>query len=126
MKKYSLFSLLCVITLSAAPCYAFKLLCHTPNQEYQFLVGKDFLKMIPADWKENSEHNSRKIASLKQTPRVVHSSAQNKWSKMFYHKDMRAKLVIEDTKNPSEVDDYLALVSPQGHKMTYALECSPF
>ena len=100
--------------------------CKTPNQEYEFEVGQNFVKLIPSDdggSAHPSKTENRKIASLKNTIKTVHENVNNKWSKLFYHKGLQAKIHIENIQSPSDINDYFSLVSPEGHKMTYGLEC---
>jgi hypothetical protein len=95
--------------------------CTTQNKEYQFLVGDNFVKLIPDEGMANT---NRKMASMQKDARAIHENGQNKWNKIFNLKGMQAKLHIDNIQNPSEINDYFSLQSPQGHKMTYGLECS--
>ncbi|MDH4468163.1 MAG: hypothetical protein QE271_08895 [Bacteriovoracaceae bacterium] len=99
--------------------------CKTANQEYQFVVGQNFVKLFPQNGSgdESAKIKNRKIASLKNNLKTVHENVNNNWSKLFYHKGLQAKIHIANIKSPSDINDYFSLVSPEGHKMTYGLEC---
>ncbi|MGK0367453.1 MAG: hypothetical protein ACI9QD_000588 [Thermoproteota archaeon] len=67
---------------------------------------------------------SRKISSLVGIKKVRTHVTLNGFTKVLYKNGNKHKIHINNSANFNEVEDYMTIVSPKGHKVTYPLNCS--
>jgi hypothetical protein len=67
--------------------------------------------------------NQRKISSVEQITKVRTQKTTVGFNKIFYKDGNKHKLHIENQNGFSDVDDYITIVSPKGHTITYQLNC---
>lgn len=66
---------------------------------------------------------SRKISSVQGIKKVRTHKTLKGFDKVLYKDGNKHKIHIEDAKNFDETNDYMTVVSPKGHKMTYPISC---
>lgn len=108
------------VTLLSLPANAArvttKLECSTNFGEKQFTIEDNTIA-----FHETTESASRSISSIyeartQKTHRGIKKSLYLNGNKHLIH--------IMDSANMNSDDDYMAITSPQGHKMTYPINCS--
>ncbi len=48
---------------------------------------------------------------------------QTGFNKTLYINGLKHKVHVQDLNNPNELNDFMAITSPKGHKMTYPINC---
>jgi hypothetical protein len=93
--------------------------CSTSFGEKNIIVESNTVAFL-----DNSRlENQRKISSVEQINKVRTHKTSVGFNKIFYKDGNKHKLHIENKNGFSEVDDYLTIVSPKGHTVTYPLNC---
>jgi hypothetical protein len=100
--------------------------CKTQNAEYEFLISAKYLEIIPNAFDNKYQKKTRQLASMgkSQFTKSLHENFKNVWDKSFFLKGSQAKIHISNIEHPTDLNDYFSMKSPQGHKMTYGLNCS--
>jgi hypothetical protein len=89
--------------------------CETPYKEYKLNLDVNGVQLIPAN-----RTGDRQISSLK---KVRTLSSPRGHSKIFYYQQNQFKMTIKQMDQFSPIDDHLQIRSPEGHVITYPLEC---
>jgi hypothetical protein len=91
--------------------------CETPNEEKIFTVGNNKVTFH----KENSFRRARAISSADYETRTQPTNSG--FTKVLYIDGHKHRIHIEDLQAMNEVDDFITIVSPKGHTMTYPINC---
>ncbi len=100
--------------LSATPV---NLKCETPNEERVFTVGPDTVTFHH----HNAFNRNRKISSSEVSARTMNTHIG--FTKVLYVDGNKHRIHIEDLRKMNDVSDYMTIVSPKGHTMTYPINC---
>ncbi len=100
--------------ISATPV---NLKCHTPNEEKIFTVGPEKVTFHH----EDAFHNGRSISSTGVSARTQNTHIG--FTKVLYMNGNKHRIHIQDLRNMNDVHDYMTIVSPKGHTMTYPINC---
>ena len=90
--------------------------CETPRKNKVFNISKESVAIIQRD----QFKPERTIASLGARTKIKGKG----FTKVMNFEGNKYFIHIDDTKNFSEVNDYLYIKSPRGHQMTYPLICT--
>ncbi|MBL7664783.1 MAG: hypothetical protein JNM93_06585 [Bacteriovoracaceae bacterium] len=90
--------------------------CHTPNEEKIFTIDSDKVTFHHVELFKNS----REVSS---TVDVTTLNSHTGFTKVMYVNGYKHRIHINDLKNMNEVDDYISIISPKGHTMTYPITC---
>lgn len=88
--------------------------CETNFGDKSFTIEKDSVAIT-------NEAKGRTISSVYQAKSLKTAEGL---SKTLYINGNKHFIKIKDLKKPSDSEDYLAITSKEGHKMTYPLTCS--
>ncbi len=94
---------------------ASELICQTNYNEIKLVIDGDNVAVMKT-FERGREFASNEL--------VKTQSTDNGFTKTFYKGTNKYKVAIADLKNLNEVDDYLTIVSHEGHQMTYPLNCA--
>ncbi len=92
--------------------------CHTQNHEKMFTISEKFLTFHEA---QSTNFLSKRAISSANPVRTKVSGEGIVQTLSF--EGNNHKIVIKDLKKFSEMTDYLSIVSPKGHEMTYPITC---
>lgn len=113
MKTFN-FAILVGLMLTTS-AFAKAIECKTPYAEKTFTISDDHLAM-------KTENNiGRSISSVISAQTKVTFSG---FVKTMYIEQHKYKITIADKNQFSELNDYLVVTSPKGHKVTYPLNCN--
>jgi hypothetical protein len=90
--------------------------CETAFGEKAFIIDDAKVAFL----KEDSQ--TRKISSLEENKVRTHKTV-NGFKKVLYVDGNKHTINIDNAAEFSEVNDYMSVVSPKGHTMTYSLKC---
>jgi hypothetical protein len=96
-----------------------KISCQTAYGEKVFTIEEEKV----AFHREDELGNSRSISSVGASSVRTHRK-NNGFSKSLYIDGNKILINVHDINHFSDVDDYLSVTSPKGHRMTYPLTCS--
>ena len=91
--------------------------CQTAYGEKSFTIENN---SVAFHENKKSNEQGRKISS---TNNAIGNKTLNGFRKTLYVNGNKHLIHIENTKKLSDADDYMAVTSPKGHKMTYPLTC---
>lgn len=94
--------------------------CDTAFGESSFTIAKDKV----AFYGEHQLERSRKISSVQGIKKVRTHKTLKGFTKVLYKDGNKHKIHIENAGSFDESNDYMTVVSPKGHKMTYPLSCA--
>lgn len=114
MKKLLTFIMALIIASFMGQAFA-EVVCHTPRMNKVFKIDQSKIAVYQSD-----VSNGREIASMEQA-RTLYTSTG--FTKVMQHMGHKVTLHIEDTKQFSDLNDYLVIRDQQGHEMTYPLNC---
>jgi len=90
--------------------------CETPRKSKTFAITNESVSII----QKSHLGSERSIASL-----AARTKRKGKgFTKVMNFEGNKYFIHIDDTQSFSEVNDYLYIKSPEGHQMTYPLNCS--
>jgi hypothetical protein len=90
--------------------------CETAFGEKAFIIEETKVAFIQED------AQARKISSLEEAKVRTHKTV-NGFKKVLYVNGNKHTINIENAAEFSEVNDYMSVVSPKGHTMTYSIKC---
>lgn len=112
MKTITTAAILCFfVSLSASASIE----CVTPYGAKTFVIGNNTLALK----KENAVGRSISSTFSPRT-KITHTG----FTKTMYVDSHKYKINIADKNSFSELNDYLVITSPKGHKVTYPLNCN--
>lgn len=95
--------------------------CHNERMRKSFVIHKNQVTINI----EREDYSGRSIASLSYSQRATRTKHHaNGFSKIMSFEGKKYTLHIEDTKNFSELNDYISIRSKEGHEITYPLYCT--
>ena len=94
--------------------------CQTAFGESTFTISKAKV----AFHNDRELGRTRNISSLKSIKKVRTHKTFTGFTKVLYKNGNKHKIHINNTKSFNDSSDYMTIVSPKGHKMTYPLSCS--
>lgn len=111
----AIFGLALINTAQAAKVKNLK--CSTPNEERTFTVGATKVTFH----KKDAFKTNRAISS---TPVAVRTLKTHQgFTKILYVSGHKHRIHINNINSMNDVDDYISIISPRGHKMTYPINC---
>ena len=114
MKSLTKIFLALVLSMMAAQSFA-SVICHTPRMSKVFHIEENKVAVY-----QNDVAQGREIASSTQArTQYTHKG----FTKVMQHLGHKITVHIEDSKNFSQVDDYLTIRDQQGHEISYPLNC---
>ncbi len=108
---------LMVHTLSASAATP-TIKCETAYGEKSFTIEDSRVSFH----KEDEAGVSRSISSVQGESVRTHTKHQG-FTKTLYIDGNKHRINVKNVKSFSDVDDYLSIMSPKGHEMTYPLTC---
>ncbi len=114
MKKLAKTIAILLCALITAQSFA-GVICHTPRMSKVFHLDQNKVAVF-----QNDVKNGREVASSNQA-RTQYTATG--FTKVLQHLGHKITLHIEDSKNYSEVNDYLVIRNQEGHEITYPLNC---
>lgn len=92
------------------------IVCHTPRLNKVFEINDNKITFIH----EIDQHKNRELASVNSRNKTDLSGL----NKIVNFENEKHTIHIENTKNFSDVDDYIVIRNQIGHEITYPLSCS--
>lgn len=114
MKKLAKTIVFLISAIIATQSFA-GIICHTPRMSKVFHIDQNKVAVY-----QNDVKNGREIASTNQA-RTQYTTTG--FSKVMQHLGHKITLHIEDSKNYSEINDYLVIRDQAGHEITYPINC---
>lgn len=111
MKTLTILGILAFMSVSASAAIK----CVTPYGAKTFEISENTLAMK----KENAVGRSISSTFSPRT-KVTHTG----FTKTMYVDSHKYKITVTDKNDFSELNDYLVITSPKGHKVTYPLNCN--
>ena len=112
-----IFLIMLIIGLSFSTVYASEELsmkCETTFQEKVIIIENNTVAL------KEPMRKGRSISSVHNSRTHV---TQKGFNKILYIDGLKHKIHIDNIQDPSEINDFMAITSPKGHKMTYPISC---
>lgn len=115
----SIVGLFFIFFMGSAMAAAKPIHCSTSFGEKQFSIQGESVAFVDS---KNIE-KGREISSVSEITKVRTHKSLAGFTKVLYRDGNKHKIVIKNTKSFDANEDFMTVISPKGHTMTYALNC---